>query len=129
MVSAVLMATGASDIFTQDIEDFPELIEGHVIPPAPSSKSKDAPEALPAASSPSAEPKPAPKTESKTGQGLSPRREAWLIRAAQEGQVAKDVVDRCMEFLKGAAPEKVSQFFDELAKRKGDAFAPFQPAH
>jgi hypothetical protein len=30
-VSAVLMATGASDIFTQDIEDFPELIEGHAL--------------------------------------------------------------------------------------------------
>lgn len=26
-VSAVLMATGASDIFTQDLEDFPELLE------------------------------------------------------------------------------------------------------
>ena len=127
-VSAVLMATGASDIFTQDIEDFPDLIEGHVLPPAQSSKSKDMTVALPSASSPSTEPKPAPKTESKTGQGLSPRREAWLIRAAQEGQVAQDVADRCLEFLKGAAPQTIACFFDDLAKRKGDVFVPFQVA-
>jgi len=101
------------------------LIEGHVIPPTPAPKALDASKPLPVPPSPSTESKGL-KTESKTGQALSPRREAWLIRAAQEGQVAQDVVDRCMEFLKGAAPRTIAQFFDDLAKRKGEAFVVFQ---
>jgi len=98
-VSAVLMATGASDIFTQDIEDFPELLEPAI--PVPRSI-------------------PPPKS----GQGLTPKREAWLFRSAQEANLPKEVLEKCLEFLRKSPAEKVKSFFDDLAKRK-NVFAPF----
>jgi hypothetical protein len=104
-VSAVLMATGASDIFTQDLEDFPELLEP----------------AVPKVATP--EPKPAPSVV-KPGATLSPKREAWLFRAAQEANLPKEALDRCQEYLRVAAPEAVKGFFDDLAKRK-KVFEPF----
>jgi len=101
-VSAVLMATGASDIFTQDIEDFPELLEP----------------AIP-------EPRPMPPTvPPKSGQGLTPKREAWLFRCAKEADLSKEVLEKCLEFLRKAPAEKVKVFFDDLAKRK-NVFEPF----
>jgi hypothetical protein len=124
-VSAVLMATGASDIFTQDIEDFPELIEGQVVQSLPATRPLKV-QGGQTDSTVFIESKPITKPEIKAGQGLTPKREAWLQRVAQESQVGHDVVKRCMSFLKGAAPEKVGQFFDELAKRKGEAFAAFK---
>lgn len=60
--------------------------------------------------------------------GLTPKREAWLRRVAQEGHVAQDVVQRCMDFLRGAGPQKVTEFFDEMARKKVAVFAPFQAA-
>ena len=44
-VSAVLMSTGASDIFTQDIEDFPELVGVSVMQAGPIQKVVKAQEA------------------------------------------------------------------------------------
>ena len=130
-VSAVLMATGASDIFTQDIEDFPELLTGQSIPPAPSPRTLDRanpeatidlPQALPG------------KLITKTlagvdvGLGLSPKRSAWLMRAGQESNVAPEAMDRCMAFLQNAGNSEVKAFFDQLARRKGEVFRPFMAA-
>ena len=100
-VSAVLMATGASDIFTQDLEDFPELLEPTIPKPM--------------------EPKPrpaSPTVESKVGQGLTPKREAWLFRAAHEANLSKEALDRYLEHLRTSTPEVVKGFFDDLARRK-----------
>lgn len=104
-VSAVLMATGASDIFTQDLEDFPELLEPVVQKPIQS------------------DPKPTSPTV-KNGQALTPRREAWLFRAAREANLPQEALNRCLEYLRTGAPETVKGFFDDLAKRKR-VFEPF----
>lgn len=106
-VSAVLMATGASDVFTVDLEDFPQLLEG-------------TPAEL--AAPPPAAPAPAP-TATPSGAGLSVKREAWLARAAQEARIPLETLERCRSYLQGADPKAVSAFFDDLAKRKN----PFRP--
>ena len=95
-VSAVLIATGASDIFTQDIEDIPEMVE------------------VPAVKIP--EVKPGPPTS--TGTPLSPRREAWLMRAAQEAKLPSDAMERCLAFLRTSESKVVKSFFDDLSMRK-----------
>lgn len=104
-VSAVLMATGASDIFTQDLEDFPELLDP-VVPRVQF-----------------VEPRPT-GSATKAGTTLSPKREAWLFRAAQEANLPKEALDRCLDFLRTATPESVKGFFDDLARRK-NVFEPF----
>ena len=109
-VSAVLMATGASDIFTQDLEDFPELME-------PANPKPMEPNPRPAS----------PTVGAKTGQGLTPKREAWLFRAAQEANLPTEVLERCLEYLRAAAPEMVKSFFDDLSRRK-PVFQPFMVA-
>ena len=119
-VSAVLMATGASDIFTQDIEDFPELIEVKV---TSATTTAAAPQSSLAAST-----EAAPKTTSAQGSGLSPKRSAWLVRVGQESKVSPEVLARCMAYLQNAAGAEVKGFFDELARRKGEAFRPFLAA-
>ena len=97
-VSAVLMATGASDIFTQDLDDFPELLEPVVRTETRPVIQKEVPNA---------------------GPGLSPKRDAWLFRAAQEATLPKEALDRCLEHLRVAASsEEVKVLFDDLAKRK-----------
>jgi hypothetical protein len=100
-VSAVLMATGASDIFTQDLEDVPELVEPQV-PPKLS--------------------RPGPTTQA----ALSPRREAWLLRAAQEAKLPEDAVERCLAYLRSSESKAVRTFFDDLSRRK-PVFQPFCP--
>ena len=106
-VSSILMATGASDLFTQDLEDFPELVDPAVVNPA------------------KAEPRPTqPTAVPKAGQGLTPKREAWLLRAAIEANLSDDAVGRCLEYLKGADSKAVKQFFDDLSRRK-PVFQPF----
>jgi hypothetical protein len=107
-VSAVLMATGASDIFTQDLEDIPDLVEPIIPKPV-----------LP-------DPKPLAPTV-KVGQGLTPKREAWLFRAAQEANLPQEAMDRCLDYLRTAPAEAVKGFFDDLAKRKR-VFEPFMVA-
>jgi len=104
-VSAVLMATGASDIFTQDLEDCPELVDPVIPKPAP-------PEQMPSAPT------------VKIGHALTPKREAWLFRAAHEADLPQEGLDRCLEHLQQGGPEKVKVFFDDLAKRK-KVFEPF----
>lgn len=104
-VSAVLMATGASDIFTQDLEDCPELLE----PVVPNLVS---PEPMP------------PIPARNNGRGLTPKREAWLFRAAHEAGIPQEARDRCLDHLQNEAPEVVKVFFDDLAKRKR-VFDPF----
>lgn len=108
-VSAVLMATGASDIFTQDLEDFPELMESAVSKPM------------------KVHPRPAsPTVELKPGVGLTPKREAWLFRAVQEANLPKEALERCLEFLRSAAsPSEVKAFYDGLAMQK-QVFEPFK---
>lgn len=115
-VSAVLMATGASDIFTQDIEDFPELIEGHATPATTTAASELAS---------SLEAKPKPEVGSNSGQGLSPKRSAWLMRVGVEAKVPSEAIERCMAYLQNASGMEVKTFFDELARRKGEVFRPF----
>ncbi len=91
-VSAALMATGASDIFTQDIEGLPELIDPM--------KSTNLCPASPLKS------------------GLSPKREAWFLRAATEAGLTKDEADRCRSHLECASSAVVAAFFDDLVKRR-----------
>lgn len=116
-VSAVLMATGASDIFTQDIEDFPELVEGHVIPATPTVGREPA-----SGSASSSSPETKPKPEGR--QGLSPKRSAWLLRVGAESNVPPDVMERCMNYLQNASQPEVWDFFNGLAKNRG-MFQPF----
>jgi len=124
-VSAVLMATGASDIFTQDIEDFPELIEGQAIPAKITAASEPA---SPSATSSSSDEKAKPQAGSNVGQGLSPKRSAWLLRVGVEAKVPPEAMERCMAYLQNAGVSEVRLFFDELAKQKGEVFAPFRTA-
>ena len=102
-VSAVLMATGASDIFTQDLEDLPELVgSGAGI----------------------RKPEPKPRAPTLPLNPLSPRREAWLMRAAQEAKLPSEALDRCLAYLKNAENETVKAFFDDLSRRR-PVFQPF----
>jgi hypothetical protein len=94
-VSAVLMATGASDIFTQDLEDLPELVDPQLRVSKPVV--------------------PAPLTQ---------KREAWLIRAAHEANLPEDAVDRCKTYLRSSDNAVVKAFFDDLSRRK-PVFQPF----
>ena len=125
-VSAVLMATGASDIFTQDIEDFPELVGVPFVQSVPVQKGVEVP-------SPSSESSPAaeeakPAAEAKVGSGLSPKRSAWLLRVGVEAKVPAEAMERCMAYLQNAPSGEVKTFFDELARRKGEVFRPFMAA-
>lgn len=123
-VSAVLMATGASDIFTQDLEDFPELIGGQASAAQSEISQKDG--GVPAAQpEPSNQPGENPKPTGRATQGLTPKREAWLMRVAQESKVGQDIVNRCLVFLQGAEGDEVKAFFDDLARRKREAFRRF----
>ena len=96
-VSAVLLATGASDIFTQDLEDLPELVRSQ-----PEVKVE--------------EQKPQPQSQQSVP--LSAKREAWLIRAAQEAKVPGDALDRCLAYLRSAESRAVKDFFDDLSRRR-----------
>jgi hypothetical protein len=127
-VSAVLMATGASDIFTQDIEDFPELVEATSTPAAPI-RSEGAISKEAERSSSSSAPLSSPSViASKPGQALTARREEWLRRVAQDAHIHKEAMDRCLDFLKGAEPSVVKRFFDELAQKKAEVFRSFLAA-
>jgi hypothetical protein len=96
-VSAVLLATGASDIFTQDMEDLPELVR-----PQPEIKIlEQKPQALTQNDAP-----------------LSSKREAWVIRAAQEAKVPGEALDRCLAYLRSAESRVVKEFFDDLSRRR-----------
>jgi len=123
-VSAVLMATGASDIFTQDIEDFPELVGVPVVQAVPSPKEQTVAEVeMP---SPVA---PAPmQAQAVAGSGLSPKRSAWLLRVGTDAKVPEDAMARCMAYLQNASVVEVKGFFDQLAIRKGEVFRPFMAA-
>ena len=102
-VSAVLMATGASDIFAQDLEDLPELVR--IVP------QERIPEGKPHSPTRSASP-------------LSPRREAWLKRVAQDAKVPEEALKRCLAYLRSAENQVVKTFFDDLARRR-NVFEPF----
>jgi len=123
-VSAILMATGASDIFTQDLEDFPELIGGQASAAQSEISQKDG--GVPAAQpEPSNQPGENPKPTGRSIHGLTPKREAWLVRVAQESKVGPEAVRKCLAFLRGASGAEVKAFFDELARRKGEVFRRF----
>jgi hypothetical protein len=96
-VSAVLMATGASDIFTQDLEDLLEFVRPQSEVKAPAKEVQ--------ASTQNAAP-------------LSSKREAWVIRAAQEAKVPGEALDRCLAYLRSAERRVVKEFFDDLSKRR-----------
>ncbi len=127
-VSAVLMATGASDIFTQDIEDFPELVGVPVLQAVTAKKVVQVLESASASVPSSVAPDLAPLADSKVGIGLSPKRSAWLLRVGVESKVPNEVIDRCMAYLQNAAGAEVKTFFDELVRRKGEVFRPFMAA-
>jgi hypothetical protein len=96
-VSAVLMATGASDIFTQDLEDIPELVV-----PQPEVKVLEK----------------KPQTPTQNAAPLSSKREAWVIRAAHEAKVPGEALDRCLAYLRSAESRAVKEFFDDLSRRR-----------
>ena len=102
-VSAVLMATGASDIFTQDLEDLPDLAE-------PLVQMKVA----------------KPPQNAQAQEALSPKREAWLVRAAQEAKLPDEAVERCLAYLRSSESRVVKAFFDDLSRRK-PVFQAFLP--
>lgn len=112
-VSAVLMATGASDIFTQDIEDFPDLVESPSPPTASSAKEDPEPR----------EERLSPGTIVKSN--LTPKQEAWLKRVAMESRISDRAVIRCLTMLENADRAEVRKFFDQLARVGGEALRPF----
>jgi hypothetical protein len=61
------------------------------------------------------------------GQGLSPKRSAWLLRVGIESKVPHEILERCMTHLKKSSESEINLFFDGLAKRKGAAFNSFNP--
>jgi len=124
-VSAVLMATGASDIFTQDIEDFPELVGMSVLQLVPVAKGLAG--AAPVLPSPVLSPtvQGQPAADAPTGSGLSPKRSAWLLRVGAEAKVSQEAMERCMAYLQNASGIEVKGFFDQLALIKGEVFRPF----
>ncbi len=105
-VSAVLMATAASDIFTQDLEDLPELVA----------------------------PMLAVKSSTKADQlgsphgVISPKREAWLLRAGKEAGLSEEGLARCRAHLDQCTIKEIGKFFDDLARHKGNTFKPFDEA-
>lgn len=121
-VSAALMATGASDLFTQDIEDLPESL-GKPIAPFPTPNGVQSQENT--AGSPDSERRPIQRARCLQTNSLSPKRAAWLSKVAQESNVAPEAVERCMAFLRSAEPVIVTAFFDDLARRKCDVFKKF----
>jgi len=125
-VSAVLMATGASDIFTQDIEDFPELIATQADQTPTTAITMEGQKGEEASASSGAPNKPTALPTS--DRALSPKRSAWLLRVGQEAKVPPEAVDRCMAYLQNAPMAEVKLFFDELALRKGEVFRPFMAA-
>jgi len=127
-VSAVLMATGASDIFTQDIEDFPELVGVPVVKAVPVQKVVEVQESSPSSDSSSVAAVTKLMVEAKVGSGLSPKRSAWLLRVGVEAKVPAEVMERCVAYLQNAPGGEVKSFFDELARRKGEVFRPFMAA-
>lgn len=104
-VSAVLMATGASDIFTQDLDDLPELVR-------PQSEVKVL--------------EKKPQSPTQNAAPLSSKREAWVIRAAQEAKVPGEALDRCLAYLRSAESRVVKEFFDDLSRRR-PVFQKFLP--
>lgn len=96
-VSAVLLATGASDIFTQDLEDLPGLVNSQSEIKVLEKK---------------------PESQVQKSVPLSAKREAWLIRAAQEAKVPGDALDRCLAYLRSAESLAVKSFFDDLSRRR-----------
>lgn len=96
-VSAVLMATGASDIFTQDLDDLPELVGPHSATQGSANKTH---------------------APNQTKSALSSKREAWLLRAAQEAKVPSEALARCLAYLRSAESQVVNQFFDDLSRRR-----------
>jgi len=127
-VSAVLMATGASDIFTQDIEDFTELVGVPVMQAVQVQKVEEVKEASPSSESSLAAEEARPAVEAKAVVGLSPKRSAWLLRVGVEAKVPAEAMERCMAYLQNASGAGVKSFFDELARRKGEVFRPFMAA-
>jgi len=127
-VSAVLMATGASDIFTQDIEDFPELVGVPIVQAVPVAKESAVLEAETPSPLSSASMQDQAFDGSPTGFSLSPKRSAWLLRVGQESKVPLGAMDRCMAYLQKASGAELKAFFDELARRKGEVFRPFLAA-
>ena len=102
-VSAVLMAAGASDLFTQDLEDLPGLVEIE-----PSGKPPEDP----------------PLAPTRSGRRLTAKREAWLIQVAEEAKLPRESLDLCLAYLRSAESQAVKRFFDDLARRK-NVFDPF----
>ena len=96
-VSAVLMATGASDIFTQDLDDLPELVVSQSAVQVPTTR---------------------PHAPNQAKAALSSKREAWLIRAAHEAKVPGEALERCLTYLRSAESAVVKIFFDDLSKRR-----------
>jgi hypothetical protein len=99
-VSAVLMATGASDIFTQDLEDVPDLV-GRQNPVTPAQVNTSV-------------------------KGLSPKREAWLLKAATAAGLTENDQSMCRNHLSQCSVREVSDFFDALARRGSEVLLPFK---
>ena len=102
-VSAALMAAGASDLFTQDLEDLPGLVELE-------------PQGKP--------PEDRPQAPIQSGRRLTAKREAWLVQVAEEAKLPRESLDRCLAYLRSAESQAVKRFFDDLARRK-NVFEPF----
>jgi hypothetical protein len=98
------------------LEELPDLSEAQVRPAPlvpsngmPVSKGKEPRSPLP----------PAGK------QGMTPKREAWLLRVAQEGGTSPEALERCRAHLSAASSIEVSKFFDQLSKSGVSALGRF----
>lgn len=99
-VSAALMATGASDIFTQDLEDTPEVVVAVSKPRA-------------VVTAP-----PMPVRDSGRPSGLTPKRLEWAKRAASEAGMSAPDIEVLIQRLAGASGAELKAFFDGLAAKR-----------
>jgi len=120
-VSAVLMATGASDIFTQDLEGFPELVETQTIPTKHALLAEKTGEAPNKRITTKPNPSAGLRSRGQEKVAISPRQEIWLLRAAAEGQITEAETRICLDYLSQAGQIRVREFFDDLAKSKSEA--------
>lgn len=56
--------------------------------------------------------------EPRSPSALTPRRESWLLRAAQEAGLSEESVQQCLDHLRESQPQVVKAFFDDLSLRK-----------
>jgi hypothetical protein len=140
LVSATLTVTAASDIFTQDIEDMPEVIPGAAQPkPAPAEGSQDkAADVLSKMKSNGN--KPEPQSAGQAEQGVTPQASdrapapsddtpafIWRVGKKHAGESVRTIPDDYLTWFaeNGKAADHVQAANDEIDRRMGQASAEY----